>query len=201
LATLWVSWGKLKFCHDIPCFPNAHDPGRLVCRVAHTVHQPLQRQNTMTFQIHALPYAPFGHLFALPDDALQSRGIRRIFADADPGFPCRVSLQDAAQGEELLLLNYAHLQGTTPYAASHAIYVRKGAAQAQPLPDTVPEVLARRFLSVRAFDAHNLMVTADVTNGTSLAALLDDLFATSEVDFVHVHNAKQGCFAARATRG
>lgn len=154
----------------------------------------------MTFQIHALPKEPFADLFALSDADLQRQGMRRVIADATPGFPCRVSLQDADVGEELVLVNYRHLDGNTPYAASHAIYVRKDAEHAQPLPGDVPPVLAERLLSVRAFDAQNLMVAADVTEGTNLAALLDAMFANTDVTVIHVHNAKQGCFAARVTR-
>ncbi|MGL6212181.1 MAG: DUF1203 domain-containing protein [Paracoccaceae bacterium] len=37
-------------------------------------------------------------------------------------------------------------------------------------------------------------------DGHNLTARLDALFANTEVDFVDVHNARQGCFAAKATR-
>jgi Protein of unknown function (DUF1203) len=154
----------------------------------------------MTFQIHALPYADFAPLFAADDKALHSTGIRRIVADAKPGFPCRVSLQDAEVGDELLLLNYQHLQGNTPYAASHAIYVSKNALQAQPAPDQVPTAIASRLLSVRAFDADKQMVAADVTEGKDVAPLLRTLFANDAVAFIHLHHARQGCFAASVTR-
>jgi hypothetical protein len=154
----------------------------------------------MPFQIHALPKTPFQDLFALSDADLQRHGMRRVIADTRPGFPCRVSLQDADIGEELLLLNYRHLDGNTPYAASHAIYVRKDAEEARPLPGEVPAVLERRLLSVRAFDDQNLMVAADVIDGKGLASVLDAFFADAAVAFIHVHNARQGCFAARVTR-
>ena len=154
----------------------------------------------MTFQIHALPAAPFADLFALSDAALQRQGMRRVIADANPGFPCRVSLQDAEIGEDLVLVNYRHLDGSTPYAASHAIYVRKAAEQSQPPPGEVPAVLATRLLSVRAYDDQNLMVAADVTDGKDLALLVDAFFSNATVAVIHVHNARQGCFAARVTR-
>jgi hypothetical protein len=162
---------------------------------------PTLKEPTMTFQIHALPDALFAGLFRLPDDDLRARGMRRVIADSNPGFPCRVSLQDADIGEELLLLNYRHLDGNTPYAASHAIYVRKGAQQAQPLPDSVPAVLSMRLLSVRGFDDQGLMVTADVVDGKQLSATLTAFFANAAIAVIHVHNARQGCFAARVTRG
>jgi Protein of unknown function (DUF1203) len=154
----------------------------------------------MTFQIHALPKTLFEDLFALPDADLEKMGMLRVRAESEPGYPCRVSLQDARVGEELILLNYQHLSGKSPYAASHAIYVRKDARQAQVKPGEVPEVLSSRLLSVRGFNRQQLMVEADVIDGQDLAAKLETLFSNIEVDIVHIHNAKQGCFAAKATR-
>lgn len=154
----------------------------------------------MTFQIHALPKASFEDLFGLADAELKEKGMLRVTADSEPGYPCRVSLQDAKVGEELILLNYQHLDGNTPYAASHAIYVRKNASQARMMPGQIPKVLSSRLLSVRGFNQQKLIVEADVIDGQDLAMKLEALFSNVQVDIVHVHNAKQGCFAAAVTR-
>lgn len=45
-----------------------------------------------------------------------------------------------------------------------------------------------------------MMRTADVVDGTDLAAALPRMFSDPEIAVVHIHNAKQGCFAASATR-
>jgi hypothetical protein len=154
----------------------------------------------MTFQIHALRPEPFEALFAKSDDELRAMGARRVVADSFNGFPCRVSLQDADAGDTLILCNYRHLDVASPYAATHAIYVREGVAQAHPAPGEVPEVMASRLLSVRGFNDEGYMHVADVVDGRDLGATLDAMFADAAVEFVDVHNAKQGCFAGRATR-
>lgn len=154
----------------------------------------------MTFQIHALPHAPFAPLFALSDAALRDMRAVRVTADASPGFPCRVSLQDAQVGDALILINHAHLAVGSPYDASHAIYVREGAVQAQIAPGEVPQSLATRKLSLRGFDAQHMMLMADVVDGSDVAQALRRFFDNAEVAVVHIHNAKQGCFAATATR-
>ena len=64
----------------------------------------------MSFVIHGLSPDTFRPLFALDDGALAARNIRRVVADADRGFPCRVTLEDARQGETLLLLPFLHLE-------------------------------------------------------------------------------------------
>lgn len=154
----------------------------------------------MPFQIHALSGHAFEPLFDLPDDALAEKGALRVTADSKPGFPCRVSLEDADIGDELILTHYEHLSENSPYRASHAIYIRKGTRRATLGPDTVPASLSTRLLSVRGFGADHLMREADVVEGSALASRLDALFADPGIAYVHIHNAKQGCFAAKATR-
>lgn len=154
----------------------------------------------MTFRITALDAADFAPLFELSDTELAARGGRRVIADTSPGFPCRVSLEDAEPGETLILVNHESLAANSPYRARHAVFVRARARQATPAPGEVPLVLRRRLLSVRGFDADAMMIDADVIDGETLGDHLAALFARPEIAFVHIHNAKPGCFAAAAVR-
>jgi Protein of unknown function (DUF1203) len=78
----------------------------------------------MNFRIRGLDADPFAHLFALDDVALKAQGaVRRI---ADGPHPCRISLTDAAPGDEMILTNYEHHAVPTPYRMRFAIYVRPG---------------------------------------------------------------------------
>ena len=154
----------------------------------------------MPFQIHALAVDQFSNLFDLSDAELAAMDAQRVTANNSPGFPCRVSLADAAVGETLILLNYQHIPLGSPYAASHAIYVRQKAKQADLEVGYVPDVLAHRLLSVRGFDGQMMMQDADVVAGHDLDKTLIRLFENPSISEVHIHNAKQGCFAAKATR-
>jgi hypothetical protein len=154
----------------------------------------------MSFRISALDRDEFAPLFGLSDAQLSERGIVRRVADRQPGFPCRVSLQDAEPGETLLLLNYEHLAVASPYRARHAIYVRENAQTAQPSVNEIPTVLRNRLLSLRAYDGAGMMVEADVVHGTDIEPVIERILAEQKVEFIHVHNAKPGCFAARIDR-
>ncbi len=154
----------------------------------------------MAFQIHALDSGLFSDLFELDDKALEAIGARRQTVSSKPGYPCRVSLADAEVGDTVVLVNYEHLPEQTPYRASHAIYVREGAEQARPAADEVPPVLSSRLLSVRCFGADHFMIQADVVDGAQLGPMLDEMFRNQAVAYIHLHNAKQGCFAAKVTR-
>jgi Protein of unknown function (DUF1203) len=154
----------------------------------------------MSFQISGLPVAPYAPFFGLPDADLAKHGILRHTATEFPGFPCRVSLRDAEPGQTLLLLNYEHLDVATPYRSRYAIYVREYAEEARVAVDEVPDVLRRRLLSLRAFDKQGMLLDCDVSEGRDVEPVIEHLLGQPEVDYIHVHNAKPGCFAARVAR-
>ena len=153
----------------------------------------------MSFRVLGLSPQQFRPLFALSDADLQQLGACRVIAD-NPRLPCRVSLEHALVGEELLLLNFEHQPANTPYRATHAIYVRKVAEQAFETTDIVPEVLASRLLSVRAFDTKHMMIDADVCEGTQAAEMFERFLANHRISYLQVHNARHGCYAARVER-
>lgn len=152
------------------------------------------------FRISALAAETFRPLFALDDDALRARGIRRAVADETPGFPCRVSLVDAEPGERLLLLPFTHHDVDSPYRGSGPIYVREGATTATPAVNEVPALLRPRLLSLRAYDRDGMMVGCEVLEGRDLEAGIDRLFAVPAAAYLHVHNARPGCFNCRVDR-
>ncbi len=154
----------------------------------------------MGFKISALDVDEFSHLFGLDVEALQQQGVRRMIADSKPGYPCRVSLQDADVGETVLLMNYQHQPAATPYRSSHAIFVREWAEQAVLERNEVPIMLRSRLLSVRAFDNSGMMIDADVIEGEQLESLIERMLASDATAYLHIHNARLGCYAARVDR-
>lgn len=154
----------------------------------------------MSFQIHALPYKRFAPIFELSDSELAKAGAARLIVDAKPGFPCRVSLADAEPGETVVLVNFEHQPANSPYRSSHAIFVRENAEQAFPEVGEVPGVLESRLISVRAFDVKHYMVAADVVEGAELHEAIPTILRNPAVSYLHLHNARPGCFAASVTR-
>jgi hypothetical protein len=152
------------------------------------------------WRLAGLDPALFEPLFALTDDALQRLGAVRRTADSAPGFPCRVSLEDAPVGAELLLLPYEHHPARSPYRSSGPIFVCRDAKRSDLAPGEVPPYVTRRLMSLRAYDASAMMIDAAVCEGAEVAVVLDGLFADGAVDYVHLHNAKRGCFSCVASR-
>lgn len=155
----------------------------------------------MSFRIVGLDVERFRPVFGLSDEELAKRNIVRVVADEKPGFPCRVSLRDAEIGEKLLLMNYEHQPAESPYRSSHAIFVIENAnVERYDEVDGIPDVLRVRQLSVRSFDERGMMLDAEVVEGTSLEPLIERLFTEPHTAYLHVHNAKRGCYAARIDR-
>ncbi len=153
-----------------------------------------------SFRLIGLSPDSFQPLFDLPSEELASRGIRRVTANAKPGFPCRVSLADAEPGEELLLMPFEHQPNASPYRASGPIYVKAGARQRAMAVDEVPAYVSVRQISLRAYDHEHMMVAAEVCAGAQAAAEIERLFGDPNVSYIHLHNAKRGCFSCRVER-
>ena len=158
----------------------------------------------MAYRISGLDPAPFVALADLDEDALAERGVRRVVADANHGFPCRVSLEDARAGETLLLLNHASHDVATPYRSTFAIYVREGAVRAATCIDASPPVFAGRPLALRGYDREGNLRDARLAlpqDGCEHAdGPIRALFANPDIAYIHAHNAAHGCFAAAIER-
>lgn len=154
----------------------------------------------MTFRITGLSSVPFRHLYGLSDEALAEHGAIRYVANESPGFPDRIELRDAKVGERLLLVNFEHQSAQTPYRSGHAVFVLEGAEETYNRVGEVPDVLARRLLSLRGFSDGGMLVYADVVEGKGLESAISSFFEKPEVSYIHAHNARQGCYAARIDR-
>ncbi len=150
----------------------------------------------MSFRSLGLSPEPFVPLFNLSDQALMEMGARRVIA-TDARMPCRVSLEHAEPGEELLLVNFEHQPENSPYRSTHAIYVRKLARKTFNAVDLIPDALTSRQLAIRAFDKDHMMINAEVIDGATAAAKFESFLADTNAHYLHVHNAKRVCYAAR----
>jgi hypothetical protein len=154
----------------------------------------------MKYVVSGLESWSFAQLTGLGDDALHGASARRVIADAKPGYPCRVSLEDAEIGEALILQPFAHHVADSPYSASGPIFVRERAVERARIIDKLPEQLRIRLLSIRAYDAHGDLVDATVVEGTAADPVVRQFLERAEVEFLHVHFARHGCYAARIDR-
>lgn len=150
----------------------------------------------MDIRIRGLDPAPFHALFeAGPDELAARRAVVRV-ADKAPGFPCRATLDDALPGETVLLVNYTHQDAETPFHSAHAVYFRLAAHAPYDEVNQVPPALARRTLSLRAFDADGWLLGFRLVPGTETLEAARELLAEPRAAYLHAHYAGAGCYAA-----
>jgi hypothetical protein len=153
----------------------------------------------MSFRITGLDAGQFEHLFGLSDEDLAQHHAKRYVADG-PGFPCRVTLEDAAPGEQLLLINFNHQPCATAYASQGPIFVRERRAPTAEVIDEVPDQFKARLISLRAYDGDDMMIDADVVDGKELKPLIERFLANENTAYLHAHFARRGCFAGKIER-
>jgi hypothetical protein len=151
----------------------------------------------MGFRISGLPAEDFTHLFALSDADLAAQGAVRKIADGP--CPCRVSLTDATPGDEVILVNYEHHAVQSPYRMRFAIYVREDEETFDSV-DAVPDQLRRRMLAVRGFDGTGMMTGWELIEGIWLEEAIERRFSDQRTQYLHIHFAAPGCYAARVER-
>ena len=153
----------------------------------------------MDFQIKGLDGDAFSNLYAMNETELAEHGVIAKIADAKPGYPCRVTLDDAEPGERVFLFNYESHKAATPYRSAYAIYIRDGAREAARFENEMPPVLRNRPIALRIFNAEGLLIGADMGAGPELADKIRWGLERQDAAYIHAHNAMHGCFAAEIT--
>jgi len=126
------------------------------------------------FKIVALPANLFQPYFEASNNELKRLHAYWIVVDQSPGYPCRVTLEDATVGERVLVCNFEHHPVNSAYQASGPIFVREKAI--------------------------NLMVEADLVKGENITQIIQSQLENSSVEYIHIHNAVPGCFSCAIER-
>ena len=154
----------------------------------------------LNFRCSGLRRDDFSDLFGASEQSLAQHGVRRIKVDANPGYPCRISLSDAPVGTTVYALSYNHHASAGPYAATGPIFVRADAAEARLARNEIPDFLRGRQLSLRAYTGERLLQRAMVVDGAGVDGAVRELLTDPAIEDIHVHNAAPGCYMCVVAR-
>ena len=154
----------------------------------------------MGFKILALDDKEFESYFNLSDSELEKIGGKRMIVDENPGFPCRVSLEDAKIGEEVILVPYEFHKTEGPYQAKGPIFIRKGVKTSELESNEIPGMLNHRLLSFRGYDKNGLMKTAITEKGDKTKDVIEKIFKSDEIEYIQIHNSSPGCYNCEVRR-
>jgi hypothetical protein len=80
-----------------------------------------------------------------------------------------------------------------------AIYIRSGEKTFDAVGE-IPEQLRSRTLAVRGFDVSGMMTGWEIVEGTDIETPIEHQFMNAAADYLHIHFAAPGCYAARVDR-
>ena len=153
----------------------------------------------MTYRIRGLDPDQFTRTFAYARVGMGD-GLNRREIAGKGRYPCRVSLEDATEGEELLLTHFTNHSVETPYRNAFAIYVRADAEAAAEFVDEMPPILRARPIALRGYDADGNLHRAALSLADDVDKVARALLADPLIAYIDAHNAMHGCFAARIER-
>ena len=154
----------------------------------------------MNFKIIALKHQEFESLFDKSDSELEKQGMKRMIVDGKPGYPCRVSLEDAEIGDEVILAPYDFHITKSPYQSRGPIFVRKGVKTKEFKDNEIPIMLNHRLLSYRGYDKYGFMKEAVTEKGVNTKRVIEQIFGNSEIEYIHIHNSSPGCYNCEVRR-
>lgn len=127
--------------------------------------------------------------------------IQRI--DAQGTHPCRHCLREASGEKGMLLLSHRASQPKSVYGHPTAIFLCAHDCARFEEPDTVPEIVRNRHVSLRAFTADGMMLYSanELAEGADHEAAIRRIFDREEVAFINAHTAKAGCLLCHVARG
>ena len=153
----------------------------------------------INFKIKAIQN-DFNHLFKLSAEELAANNIQKMIVNEKPGFPCRVSLEDAEIGEEVLLLPFEYHKTSSPYHASGPIFIRKNAIKANLNMNDIPKMLFQRQQTLRAYDTDGMMIHALTPTINEIKREIQTLFTNPKTSYIQIHNTHPGCYNCQVDR-
>jgi len=154
---------------------------------------------SINFKISAIENK-YNHLFDLTEKELIEKGAVIMIADEKPGFPCRITLEDAEIGEEIVLFPFQHHKTNSPYQSSGPIFMRKNAKKVELEINEIPEMLSKRLQSLRVYDKNGMMIDAKTLEGKEIRNEIESVFRNEKASYIQIHNANPGCYNCQVNR-
>ena len=134
-------------------------------------------------------------------DAFGNTALRPIVVDKEGAYPCRVCLEDARIGERVYLFSYGPFESAAPHQTVGPVYVHATPCKPFSRSARLPDVLRRRMVALRAYDAEGAdLVACEIVEGAAIEARAAEVLSNPRAHHINVHFARAGCFACSIER-
>lgn len=155
----------------------------------------------MPVLFHALPTDDVRKLQAGQPDYNGQEPERAVSDGA--GTPCRHCLSDTPAGETMLTLSYRPFHVNQPYAEVGPIFLCGDNCEPFEASDELPPILCTSpdYL-IKGYGADDRIVygTGQIIAPEDMFGACENIFADSNVAYIHVRSARNNCYQCRVTR-
>jgi hypothetical protein len=114
--------------------------------------------------------------------------------------PCRQCLQTFRVGtEERLLFTYQPFSDPSALPAPGPVFIHREPCERYD-GSALPQALRPLPLALESYGAGGMLLAQRRVGGLTFEAVLQEVFESAEVRYVHLRNAEAGCFIARIDR-
>jgi Protein of unknown function (DUF1203) len=125
------------------------------------------------------------------------------FVDDDGGWPLRCCLSDSQPGDRIAIVAWSPMPWSGAYAETGPIVVHTDGCDGADASPRLPDDFDTRAMVLRPYGSNRRIAYHRVVHapaGGSLTALVGELLAHDDVEFVHGRNMTGGCWAFTAER-
>src|SRR5438132_9052288 len=125
-----------------------------------------------TFRIVPVPADVAQRVRMTGSDGHGNSDVRPERAGEAGALPCRVCLKEAEIGDELLLFSYSPFERPVPYRNVGPIFAHANGCEPYAPAGGIPELMRRRLLALRGYDANDRMVECDLVEGKVIESMV-----------------------------
>jgi Protein of unknown function (DUF1203) len=111
--------------------------------------------------------------------------------------PCRHCLRLIEPGEEQILFTHDAFEGAETLPLPGPVYIHAKACERYSRPSEFPPALRHSPRTLNAYANGRRHVATEYVEDPTIDAAIQNLFARSDVDYIHVRSTTAGCFTFR----
>lgn len=115
--------------------------------------------------------------------------------------PCRLCLGDTDPGQLHVLFSYMpFVNNKNPFAEVGPVYVHQDCSAYLDVNVFPPDIKKRKYLQVRGYDADDILIKADLTEGNNIESMIEEFLNIDDVMYLHIRHGQTGCYLLKVER-
>jgi Protein of unknown function (DUF1203) len=114
--------------------------------------------------------------------------------------PCRHCLKIIPAGEQALLFTYDAFEGVEKLPLPGPVYIHAQSCERYPEDASFPAQLRNSPRTLNAYAPGRRLIAQEYVENGTVDSAIEELFARSDVEYIHVRSTTAGCYTFRIER-